>query len=252
MQIHKITHILILLSLLSFTFVSCKKDDDDHQHTIEQNLTLHIHNTAGTSEISYNTEYTNLAGRKLTFTDFRYYISNIVLIKSDGTELPISGKVFLVSPLTKNYSLGKVPVGSYKGFRFIFGLDSLTNHADPGTYPADHPLAYQSNSIHWSWNSGYIFMKMEGKVDTTLAANGIPDKEYYYHIGTDMLRRTIDFSNKPFSVTSGSDKEILITCNALKILENVDMRTENASHTMGTMPLATKIANNWLNAFSVE
>ena len=95
-------------------------------------------------------------------------------------------------------------------------------------------------------------MNIEGVVDTTLASNGALDYQYFYHIGLDSFKRTVDFSSEEFTVASGSDYEIGIEFDLLKVLSNVDMRTENSTHTMDNMPLATKIANNWESAFEIE
>lgn len=244
------------LLTLTTVFTGCKKDNEDDTPTptanTNQNLSFHLHTLVGTSAAAYGVEYQNASGRKFNIADFRYYISNIVLIKNDGSELPLTGKVLLANPATNTYDLGEVPVGSYKGFRFLLGLDSAVNHSDPTAYPANNPLSIQSPGNHWDWNSGYIFMKVEGNVDTTLAANGPLDFQYFYHIGMDDFKRTIDFSTSAFTVVSGSNYAIGIKFNLLDMLNNVDMRTENITHTMNNMPLAMQIADNWQGAFELE
>jgi hypothetical protein len=232
-------------------FTGCKDDTEEPTPAnTEQKLSMHVHTNVGSSTAVYGTQYQDASGRKFNLSDLRYYLSNIVLIKSDGSEYPLTGKVILVNPANQDYELTNVPVGSYKGFKFMVGLDSATNHSDPTTYAASNPLAIQTPGIHWSWNSGYIFMMIEGKVDTTLANTGTPNFDMFYHIGLDSYKRTIDFSTEAFTVTSGSDQEIGIQFNLLNALNNVDMRTENATHTMDNMMLATKIANNWASAFT--
>jgi hypothetical protein len=241
---------VIALFFITTLSTGCKPAEEDPIVT-EQTLSFHIHTKAGSTIAAYDTELQDSSGRKFTLQDLRYYISNIVLLKNDGTSLPLTGKVILVGPDNQDYELGKVPVGSYDGFRFMVGLDSITNHSDPTTYPSGNPLALQSPGIHWSWNSGYIFMKVDGEVDTTLAATGSPDTEFFFHIGADNLSRTIDFSTAAFTVESASAHEILLTFDFLKALAGVDLRTEN-THTMDNMPLAEKMADNWQEAFSVE
>lgn len=245
--------ITAVFSLLTFATIltGCKKDDDETQ-TVAQKLSFHLHTRVGTNAAVYGVPYQDASGRKFNLSDLRYYISNIVLIKSDGSPLPLNGKVLLVNPATNEYELGEVPVGSYMGFTFMLGLDSTTNHSDPTTYGATNPLSIQSPGIHWNWNSGYLFMKIEGQVDTTLANTGMPDLEYFYHIGLDDLKRTIDFSTEAFSVINGSDYKIGLAFDLLHALNNVDMRTENETHTFNNLPLATKIADNWEGAFSLE
>lgn len=242
-----ITAITVFISMVSLS--ACKKEESGN---LTQKLTLHIHNNVGSNEAEYGTTYTDLNGRKFNISDWRYYVSNIVLINSDGSERPINDTVFLVSPEQGNYVLGQVPVGNYQGFRFLIGVDSTTNHSDPATYPAGNPLAIQDNPIHWSWNSGYIFMKLEGQFDSTANATDAPNKDFFYHIGLDENRRTIDFTNQAFTVTKGYDKMVTVECDLRKVWTNVNMLTENSSHSMMDGGLATKIADNWSTAFTVE
>lgn len=254
MKINKLAITAAFALLVTVTiFTGCKKDDDETPtpNTV-QKLSFHLHTMVGTSPATYGTQFQDVSGRKFNLSDLRYYISNIILIKNDGNELPLTGKVILVNPTESEYELGNVPVASYKGFKFMVGLDSATNHSDPTTYSANDPLSIQSPSIHWSWNSGYIFMKIEGQVDTTIASNGPLDLSYFYHIGLDEFKRNVDFSADAFAVVSGSDYEIGLEFDLLKVLNNVDMRTENATHTMDNMMLATKIADNWPSAFELE
>jgi hypothetical protein len=255
----KINKLILKSAVALFVFATiltgCSKDDNDTPAPTpnsEQKLSFHLHTLVGPDAAAYGVEYHDAAGRKFNLADLRYYISNIVLIKNDGSELPLTGKVILANPANHDYELANVPVGTYNGFKFMVGLDSTVNHSDPTTYPAENPLSIQSPGIHWSWNSGYIFMKIEGMVDTTLGANGPLDMEYFYHIGLDELKRTIDFSTSAFTVVSGSDLEIGLEFDLLEALNNVDMRTEYDTHTFNNMPLATKIADNWQNAFSLE
>ncbi len=250
----KLTMIIALLGTSLF-FTACSDEDEPTPTPVantEQNLSFHLHTLVGNTAAAYGVEFQDASGRSFNIGDFQYYISNIILIKSDGSELPLTGKVLLANPAKKTYDLGNVPVGSYNGFKFTLGLDSATNHGDPTIYSTDNPLAIQSPSVHWSWNSGYIFFKVEGYVDTTLAATGPLDLEYFYHVGTDGLKREVDFSTSAFTVVSGSDYEIGLLFNLLDVLNNIDMRTENETHTMNNMPLAMKVANNWSGAFSIE
>ena len=240
------------ISILFFAIVliatSCKKENlNTHQI-----LDFHWHSMVGANEAAYATTYTS-NGVNFNLSGWRYYVSNFTLIKSDGSELKIADKVFLIDIVNDDYSLDSVPVGNYKGFKFIVGLDSVTNHKDPTLYPTGNPLAIQDPGIHWSWNSGYIFMMVEGKYDSISPNNATPNKEFFFHVGTDEFSRTIDFSNKSFSVISGEDKTIAIEMDLLKVISNIDLKTENATHSFGALkPLALKIATNWQNAFTVE
>ncbi len=243
----------IQFGLAVFLLSGCKKDKaDEPAAATEQNLALHIHSNVGIHEANFDSTFQTTSGRNFTIEDYRMYISNIILIKNDGSEFPITGKVILTNPATDEYDLGKVPVGNYKGFRFQIGLDSIINRTDPSIYPSSDPLSVQTPSIHWSWNSGYIFWKVEGKVDTTVAQNGPVNVDYLYHIGTDALKRQIDFSTSAFTVISGQDQIVHLEFDLLAALSNVDMTSELICHTTDNPSTALKIANNWQAAFHIE
>lgn len=243
--------VFIMLSI-AIAFTGCEKDEEPTPGDTMQKLSFHLHTNVGNQEADYTTTFADATGRKFILSDFRYYLSNIVLIKSDGSEYPLTDVVLLVNPADQDYELMDVPTGDYKGLTFLFGLDSATNHTDPAIYPAGNPLAIQTPGIHWDWNSGYIFLKIEGTCDTSLAANGNPDYPFFYHIGMDGLKREVDKSSHSFSVMAGSDKELVLEMDVLDVLANVDMRTENETHTFNNMPLATKIADNFPSALIME
>lgn len=186
----------------------------------------------------------------------RFYMSNIRLIKSDGSEYPLTGQYQLIDLSKSHFHLGEVPVGDYKGLKFSVGLDSATNHMDPTVYPSTNPLAMQSPNMHWSWNSGYIFMMVEGSCDTTVANTdvltlGQYSHSMFYHLGMDMLLRNVDLSNSAFSIVSGTDKYVSIQMDMNEFFTGVDLKTENQTHTMDNMMVATKTANNISTMFSI-
>ncbi|MCS6992026.1 MAG: hypothetical protein NZL95_09245 [Chitinophagales bacterium] len=241
-------HIAIFL-LIALGWASCKKDDHEETH---EKVTLHLHTMVGSKAADYTSTFTSESGRAFTLSDLRYYLSNFVLIKEDGSEVPIAGTVILASPNEHEWELGTAPSGHYSGIRFLVGLDSVTNHGDPSVYPANHPLAPQTPSIHWSWNTGYIFMKIEGKVDTTLSATGTPNADFYYHIGLDQMAREVTIRDMHVHIEKGGENSFHVAFDLLKALKGVDMRTERATHTMDNMMLAQKIADNWPESFSAE
>ena len=235
-----------LIALFILGLSSCKKDEVSAAK--KQVVNFHWHSMVGTDDAAFGITYTS-NGVRFKLTDWRYYASNFVLIKEDGTEYPIDGKVFLINIANSDYSLDSVPTGNYKGFKFVVGLDSATNHKDPTTYDASNPLSIQSPSIHWSWNSGYIFIKIEGKYDSTLAQTGAIDQPFFYHVGTDNLKRTVDMSDHAFTVSADGATTLHLEMDMLSILQNINLKTENATHTMDNMPVAMKVANNIPGSF---
>jgi uncharacterized repeat protein (TIGR04052 family) len=112
--------------------------------------------------------------------DFRFFVQDLKLIRSDSVEVPVQldvrapwqlQHVALIdfenatsdcagegTPETNTIITGSVPDGSYTGISFTNGIPEDLNHDDPVTSPA--PLsAYPA--LSWGWLSGYRFFKAE-------------------------------------------------------------------------------------------
>lgn len=240
-----------------FLLSNCTKKSDPSPSSSSESLSLAFTPSVGGSNFSFGATYTTTGGVRYNLSMYRFYVSNINLIKEDGSNYPITGKYLLVQPNVPTYDLGKVPVGNYKGLTFDVGIDSLTNHADPTKYDVGNPLAIQSPAIHWSWNTGYIFMMVEGTVDTTVAQNDVQtfgsfSKSMFFHIGTDPLRRKIDLSTSSFKVESGNAKIVYLVSDVNKLFHNVNLKSENQSHTMGSFNLAKRVADNIPTLFTIK
>ncbi|HHG86155.1 MAG TPA: T9SS type A sorting domain-containing protein, partial [Bacteroidetes bacterium] len=82
-----------------------------------------------------------------------------------------------------NELLGNFTFTSLEGIKFSVGVDSASNHLDPSSYAASHPLAPKSPSMHWGWSAGYRFVAMEGKGGSSLnqafEIHALEDKNYF-------------------------------------------------------------------------
>ena len=249
----------LLIIALTVGIVSCKKkgkEPEPESQKTTQNMTLNFTTIANNTPLNLANSYTTSTGAKYKIASHRYYVSNIRLVKDNGSEYAVSGKVLLVNCTIPNYDLGEVPIDSYIGIRFMVGLDSVTNHTDPTPYPISDPLSIQSPGIHWGWNSGYIFMMTEGSCDTTANNTDVPNMfgdynhSMFYHIGTDPLKRNVDLQ-RHFHVTADASYKLKINEDLNVMLNGVNIKTQYASHTFGSLPLATSIANNIPNMFTV-
>jgi|GEM_PF-1128253 hypothetical protein len=254
MKFWKITFLIGLIAILT-AFIMCTRDNR-HQRPrqlIETGSSFHlfIRNTVANVDVMYDTIYHGATSRKFKVTDFRYYISNIRAIREDGAENRTKQSVILANPRQKDYNLGSLPEGVYNGLRFTLGLDSVTNHGDPTVFEAGNPLAIQTPSMHWDWNSGYLFMKIEGKVDTTSKGTGAPVTEFFYHFGMDTMKRTISVPIK-FSVSASSNNGVHLKFDLGFMFAGVDMRSEFSTHSFDNQPLAVRMADRWQGAFSPD
>lgn len=221
---------------------ACKKDE-----TYNANAQLSLAMTVGNEALQYDKVYT-IGGKAVKFSLVQFYLSNMTAKDDEGNSNSFGSAVVLAKPNMAATSIGKVTLDHTHEFFYTFGIDSITNHGDPALYASTHPLAV-GNDMHWTWNSGYIFLKIEGKVDTD--GDGTPEQDMFYHIGMDAMRRSNNLMMH-FDTPEGDGATLnyCLSADVAKFFTGVDMSTDYATHTMDNMPLAKKIADNVASVFS--
>lgn len=132
------------------------------------------------------------SGQELKVNFWRMYLSNVALVRPDGTELPLPGLVlaeFKNGSPTQNVRVfsADAPEGTYRGLRFDVGVPRDLNHLDASTQQA--PLGVDSG-MYWAWNPGYVFSRLEGT-----AALGGQSLPVALHMGEDRRRLTVNLAD---------------------------------------------------------
>lgn len=136
------------------------------QTVIEAQTTVNfsINHLLGDNAFELNSPMQNNLSHDYTVSRLEYYISEIEFIDTDDESIFVEDTWLLVNANESlELNLGDFDISTIKHLEFHIGVDELHNHLDPATYPADHPLAPQSPSMHWGWASGYRFLALEGK-----------------------------------------------------------------------------------------
>ena len=180
---------IIFYSIIALGFSSCK-DDPQAIQPIGKLATVQLvfDNVVGDKDLLLDsTEYVNLFEQAFTVAKFNYFISNIELKMKDGTYVPVlqDSSYFLVKekdPSSLIANLNWVNEGEYAGIRFMIGVDSLRN-----TMPLDFrtgmlDIGGFASDMYWTWNQGYIFMKLECHKPQS-KGDPNPAIPYVYHIG---------------------------------------------------------------------
>ncbi len=160
----KIISGLLVALMISATISSCRKKDDTPNELKKGSFQLKFEHKMGMMnpvDFELNKKYIHhMTSDELTFTMFRYYVSNIQLVKDDGTIWSEQNSYRIINvaePSSLLLSLNNIPAGNYKEMRYTLGVDSTRNVSGA----QDGALA-PSNGMFWSWNTGYIFLKAEG------------------------------------------------------------------------------------------
>ncbi len=169
----------LLLVLASATFVACSSDDDS---PVANNVTLSFTNTFGDREIvlgdahsSSATGHTSAAGQYHHFAEVKYVISNIRLVKADGTEVPYHVNDLDKGAMVVNqaniesltYVMNDIPSADYSQIKFGLGVRNDLNTLDQTRFPEFYAAAGANDTeMMWEWGTGYRFTKLEGFYDT--------------------------------------------------------------------------------------
>lgn len=259
--------LLMAIIATATLFAACSKSKEpDFQPGDTGNLDIEFDNIVGSQNLQLNTGvYTNSSSESFSITTLNYFISNIVLKNANGSEytVPRNDSYFLIKEESPSQliSLVNVPAGNYIGLRFILGVDSLKNTEPIENRTGSLDPAGEAAGMYWVWNSGYIFLKMEGTSPVLPAA----DNAFFYHIGGFGGYSSITINNiKSVSLTSagGSMAEVRknkegaphihILADAAKILNGTTPISIAANPMVMFSPFAVNIANNYQSMFSID
>lgn len=207
----------------------------------------------GNESFAINTDFIDDHGNKYQFTLARLYLSSPVYLDDNMNVLSSPKEYALVSSDTLSCDFGTVPADSHVHMmNLAIGVDSVANASDPGTYSAGNPLAYQSPSMHWNWNSGYIFIMLEGVVD--IDGNGTYDtgENFVMHVGTNNLLAENTGLMAHFNAVGGQTHNIELDIDWGAFFTGVDLSVDNSTHTMDNMPLANTVSNNAASVISIH
>lgn len=193
--------------------------------------------------------YSNELKQTYTVTKFKYYISNIRLVKTDGKEYSIPG-YFLIDEEqegSKKLMLASIPDGTYTAIRFIVGVDSLHNCSGAQSGPLD-PV----NGMFWAWNTGYIFLKLEGKSSFSASPGNI----FEYHIGgykkpADCIRTITLKPEAPLRIENKKTTFAEVKVNIAEILKAPLTIDFSALSSVTDFHNATTIADNYKDMFLI-
>jgi hypothetical protein len=263
-----------LLMLVTVSFFGCKKDDDNSgtnnsttgttqnpgNNTPTGRLMFHLHTYLDNNEVDdYGIVYTMDDGRKISLDLAQLYLSDIRLVKLDGSEIMLTGKNVLKLREIETYVVGDVPVGNYKSLRFKIGLDAATNQLTPLASPDS---AILNRPEMWFGSNaqpdGYVFMNLQGKIDTTADASGTKEQmqSFTYKIGTNSHYIQVNMPDKNYTVLKDQVEFAHILIDYYRLFNGINLGNQ-ANLSVSTAaananPPATSIVGNIPLMFEYE
>ncbi len=240
--------------MLFFAVFSCKKDKIDEPIVVVppvKEVEIKVEPYFGTTKLFLDSTYTTSDNYKIQFTDIKFYCANL---KSGNKSL--SDIALFDFRETGNSFLKVAGISSdFTALNAILGVDSARNHSDPAAFSSTSPLnIMNAGGMHWGWNPGYIFMKIEAKVDTIPDATTNCTHFVTFHIGKEENKGTINLPSIPWKISSEylSTATLKIDLNQFLISPQIiDVKTEYLSHTAsGQELLSSKVMQNFSTSFS--
>lgn len=256
---------LIVLFPFLLLFESCSKDDDGPGPGA---LTLEFDNVVGDVNLQLNTAdtpYVNAKGEAFKITWLTYYVSNIELKRSDGfvysddVKPDGSAGYYLIDEAdseSQEVTLNNIPAGDYTEVKFTIGVDAGQVNQGAQTGPLD-----PAKGLFWSWNSGYVFMAVEGVSPVSTETSNV----FQYHVGgykedpanTSLVNNiktiTLTFNGDKAPVKAGHEPEVHLLYDVKKFFDGPGSEvTFSANASRHTPKACMDIAGNITGAFTVD
>lgn len=186
----KIFKLIALFVATNFLFTACNDDDNGGGITGEGTVTLKFDNAVNSDNdlVLNTTNYSNTSNNTYNIKKAKYIVSNIRLVKADGTEFtyPQDKSSFIIDEANANnageilVNLTDVPASDYKSIKFGIGVSQeqyLRGADGQGEFLAQ---AQDANMV-WNWAAGYKFYVLEGNFTAPTIATSTA---YKIHMGS--------------------------------------------------------------------
>lgn len=257
-----VRYYMLPLLFLSLALTGCDSTVNEDGSSM---VTLFLQPTVAGSPLSADLSTTyDVNGATITFTSARVYISEIELLRSDGTSIAFEGETITAPAKNENdedvthtvtdrivlakhdtgihkYELGMAESGDYTGIRYKIGIEGLTNRLDASQVPSSHPLTKQTDkNNHWNWSAGYQFLRIDGMVDTD--DDQSPDEVWEIHLGTSNFLTEMD-QPMNFTLEQDGSVDLHVIVDYATLLNDVDLTNpdERLTHVADNLPMANKV-----------
>lgn len=222
----------------------------------ETKLHLKFIPTFNGQALSIDSVYTNTFGQQLRIENVQFYLSNIYA--HNGADSTLLNQAFLFTLLEPQTLSLNVSPQNFSSLSFGVGVPgNLNKNVDPSQYANSNPLSVQgSNGMFWYWNTGYIFVKVEGRYELTGTPNAPLMDSYAFHLGDDPLYHELHFNTGNVSLAEGDSRtlsiEVALDSVFNRPVDPIDLSVDNLTHTTSNFPLAERVTNNFVSAFHLQ
>jgi hypothetical protein len=251
--------LLSIITLAAILFTSCDKNEEQLITETEGKATLTFDAVFGNQDFALNKNFVS-GTSTYNFNKFRYWVSNVVLVNSDGEEFKVPNSYYLVEetaainltgvnndiattvyPATKREDvlLRDIPAGNYKSIKFSIGVEQKYNDNLSLQIGELSQLNGMTN-VSWMWLTSYIFTSAAGTV-----TQGSTSKSMLVETGLNANYKTVAL-NFPSNIRISSAKatSIVLTADISKAIDGVDVFA-NSVVGASKATIMANVANNY-------
>jgi hypothetical protein len=247
---------ILIALIITGSLVSCDRDKEVPPAPNKGTLRVQFSATFDGQPMVLNNTHTGSFGYVIKPETLKYLLHHFQLKKTDGTWQEVREALLINhANSTNQFSVELDPI-SYTAVKFGLGVDATMNNADPNLLPASHPFSTnQANDLHWSWSTGYIFAKYEGRADTSGSGSGSLNRLFFFHPGANTLYGDVEL-NKNFTITKGQTTTLNVQLDVHRLLtgsnDTINLKTDYSTHTNDNYPLAERYILLMREAFSIQ
>lgn len=245
----------VYLSLLAaaLVFSACKKDKPPVPEPVAADkLEIKVYPMYGSDSLYLDSTYHTSQGYDVQFTDIKFFAGSW----KNGATVLTNANLFDYRETGKNFISAAMKPDGFSALQGYLGIGPDENHLDPTAFSNDNPLnIVNAGGMHWGWNPGYIFIKVEARVDTIPDGVALFDHYGVFHVGTDAFLQTLDFPAVSWQKMGDNYYRARMKLNMQQFLSNgaqsIDLKTEHITHSgAGQEALSQKAISNFKSALS--
>jgi hypothetical protein len=230
----------LAVAAISFSLISCSNDDDTNDLSGTGSLILEYDNGYGDNDLILNTQSNTTSNNEvLKISTIKYIISNVVLIKADGSTFtyPKSKSYFIADESNVDgheFELTDIPAGDYVKVKFGIGVDKEQWQLG-ASGQGDFLAQAQAADMIWTWSAGYKFLAFEGTFTSATVTTATPFMVHTGQTGTDYnyTEVTLDMPTKAL-VRTTITPEVHIKTDLSKIIDGTN-KIKLSDNNMGGM-----------------
>lgn len=245
---------LLLVALASATLLlpSCKKEKTSTPIAQNGDMKVSFDFVFGANMLPWDVGQTMVhtkTGDTLTFSLFKFYVSNIKLKDAGGNWWSAPNSYYLLcTDCDEGYSftVKDIPAGNYTEMQYTMGVDSAAN-----TLGASTGALSLVHGMFWDWNSGYIMLKAEGTSPNS------PSGNFIFHLGgftgadNIITVKSTNFDGAVLSIEKGKMPNVTLLANPARLWHSSpSVSVKSVIHAPG--PEAVTMAKNFYDNISFK